>query len=98
VAVQSVFELTNRVKRYWVRSLKYWSHKTLESNKSVGKLPRADARRHMEWMEQFEQLRLQLTQLQQGIAQGPPTGGREGPMAGGGSAGGSTEGNDPGVK
>ena len=22
-------------KRYWVRSLSYWSHKTLESNKSV---------------------------------------------------------------
>jgi uncharacterized membrane protein YcaP (DUF421 family) len=65
-----------------------------------GKIPHADARRHMELMEQFEQLRLQLTQLQQGIAQGYPTGSREGPVvdAGGGSDGGSTRGNDPGVR
>jgi uncharacterized membrane protein YcaP (DUF421 family) len=65
-----------------------------------GKLPPADAQRHMELMEQFEQLRLQLTQLQQGIASGHPTSGREGPVAGagGGSDGGSTRGNDPGVR
>jgi hypothetical protein len=65
-----------------------------------GKLPPADAQRHMELMEQFEQLRLQLTQLQQSIASGHPTSGREGPVAGagGGSDGGSTGGNDPGAR
>jgi hypothetical protein len=50
----------------------------------------------MELMEQFEQLRLQLTQLQQGITPGHPTAGWEGPVAGAG--GGSTGGNDPGVR
>jgi uncharacterized membrane protein YcaP (DUF421 family) len=65
-----------------------------------GKTPRADVRRHMELMEQFEQLRLQLIQLQQGMAPGHPTGGREGPVAGAesGSDGGSTGGNDPGAR
>ena len=45
-----------------------------------GKIPRADVRRHMELMEQFEQLRLQLAQLQQGIAPGHSTGSQEGPV------------------
>jgi uncharacterized membrane protein YcaP (DUF421 family) len=45
-----------------------------------GKIPRADARRHIELMEQFEQLRLQLIQLQQGMAPGHPTGSQEGPV------------------
>src|SRR5262249_13954026 len=30
-------------KRYWVRSLSCWSHKTLESNKSVVKMPSHEA-------------------------------------------------------
>ena len=45
-----------------------------------GKIPRADVQRHMELMEQFEQLRLQLIQLQQGIAPRHPTGSQEGPV------------------
>ena len=65
-----------------------------------GKIPRAEVQRHTELLEQLAQLRLQLTQLQQGIAPGHPTGGREGPVAGagGGSDGGSTGGNDPGAR
>ena len=65
-----------------------------------GKIPHADARRHMELMEQLAQLRLQLTQLQQGIAPRHSMGGREGPVAGAGgeSDGGSTGANDPGAR
>ena len=65
-----------------------------------GKIPRAEVQRHTELLEQLAKLRLQLTQLQQGIAPGHPTGGREGPVAGagGGSDGGSTGGNDPGAR
>ncbi len=62
-----------------------------------GKTPRADVQRHTELMEQLAQLRLQITQLQQGIAPGHQTGGQEGPVAvsGGGSGDGSIRGDDP---